>query len=75
MNQKDHFIEMLESIHTKYEIHHDRGELIAFKRKMSAAEFIIQVDNTIKHLGIEYQHSYWFFDKDGNFLGVAHYEY
>ena len=68
---KDSFIEALTKCNTKFHIHSSIGEITAFRRKMPTLETILQVEDTIDHLGC---YSYWFFDRERKLLGVAHYE-
>jgi hypothetical protein len=72
---KDLFIEMLKTSKTKYTVR-DHNEVLIYRHGLITAETIIQVDNTNDKLfnASRYCYSYWIFDKDGELLGVYHYE-
>lgn len=69
---KDQFIEALNKTKTSYLKKEDDPETKAFIRKFPTLYTIIVVQNTLR-VGEEFCHSYWFFSRLGELLGVAHY--
>lgn len=71
---KDKFIEMLKSTKTAYKIISDNANIQPFKKHISDVFESIEVQNTKREVGHCFITSSWFFDKDGKFLAVGHYE-
>jgi hypothetical protein len=71
---KDSFIEAMKISKTPYAVHLEHGEVATFQKRLPRIETIIKIENSSPILGVTYCYSYWFFDKDGIFLGVGHYD-